>query len=382
MKIQIPSSSMGAFKAFIAKLNRKAEKFAVPHIFFTVGEETVKNVTVTKAFVFDGQNKAKRKTFPIFVREVEIARDQFKIGEFCFVAKVETLVSGKNVFHSRPENAINIPEKYILSGCSCEHCNVNRQRKDTYLIQNAETLEFKQVGSTCLKDFMGVDCVSAFAFESEIYQVIFETSESFMNEGESLIDVKDTIEKAVAIIEERGFISSKKAFELGRISTASMFPNLAEKTKVTELHQEKASQIISWVSSFDLATLESDYLKKIYFLVDAGICSPKNLPILVSVVSAFDYSKEASKKPAGEFVGTVGEKGTWNLTCEKVVVLPDYGFGISWINSFSDENGNKFVWKTNKLFHENERVTLKGSIKEHSEFKGVKQTVLTRCKVL
>jgi hypothetical protein len=43
-------------------------------------------------------------------------------------------------------------------------------------------------------------------------------------------------------------------------------------------------------------------------------------------------------------------------------------------------NNNIIVWKTNKALDE-EECTIKATIKEHSDFRGEKQTVITRGRV-
>jgi len=48
-----------------------------------------------------------------------------------------------------------VPADYHKATPRCEHCNIDRYRKDTYLVQNTETKSIKQVGSSCLKDFTG-----------------------------------------------------------------------------------------------------------------------------------------------------------------------------------------------------------------------------------
>ena len=54
-----------------------------------------------------------------------------------------------------------------------------------------------------------------------------------------------------------------------------------------------------------------------------------------------------------------------------------------------DAAGNVYTWKTaNNIGYEDaegvwqkpEEFTIKGTVKEHSEYRGEKQTVLTRCK--
>lgn len=37
---------------------------------------------------------------------------------------------------------------------------------------------------------------------------------------------------------------------------------------------------------------------------------------------------------------------------------------------------------TTRAIGQNEKVLLKGSIKEHSEYNDVKQTIITRCKII
>ena len=54
------------------------------------------------------------------------------------------------------------------------------------------------------------------------------------------------------------------------------------------------------------------------------------------------------------------------------------------INVFRDDAGNCFIWKSTSAFFnipEGEKVRLRGTVKEHIDYKGTKQTVLQRCKV-
>ena len=61
------------------------------------------------------------------------------------------------------------------------------------------------------------------------------------------------------------------------------------------------------------------------------------------------------------------------------------GFGTDtmYVFTFRDQQGNALVWKTGKglIYEAGTQVHLTGTIKDHSEYKDEKQTVLTRCKV-
>lgn len=93
-------------------------------------------------------------------------------------------------------------------------------------------------------------------------------------------------------------------------------------------------------------------------------------------------------KSTSEHMGEVGEK------IERTVIYIhtaswENGYGGYWntgvtnLHTFKDEQGNIFIWKTDKFIEADygTKMTIKGTVKEHSEYKGTKQTVLTRCKI-
>lgn len=83
-----------------------------------------------------------------------------------------------------------------------------------------------------------------------------------------------------------------------------------------------------------------------------------------------------------EWVSEVGEKVELNVIFKRVNWF-ETQFGESAIYSFEDENGNQIIWKTGTYLdvEQGSKISIKGTVKEHSEYRGVKQTVLTRCKV-
>lgn len=103
-----------------------------------------------------------------------------------------------------------------------------------------------------------------------------------------------------------------------------------------------------------------------------------------------EYVKEQRDKHApksdSEFVGNIGDKVDMKLTYKQYFTFEthySYYGELNFIYKFADENGNTIVWKTSKALELNEgqQYEVKGTIKEHNEYKGDKQTVLTRCKI-
>ena len=85
---------------------------------------------------------------------------------------------------------------------------------------------------------------------------------------------------------------------------------------------------------------------------------------------------------SGTYVGTVGEREVFELTIVKTITMDGY-YGTSTMHVMKDANENTFIWNTStKTLEVNKTYRMKGTIKEHKEYRGVKQTVLTRCTIL
>ena len=109
--------------------------------------------------------------------------------------------------------------------------------------------------------------------------------------------------------------------------------------------------------------------------------------------------EEEARKAKSQFVGTVGDKVELKVTFEKTAwfeIRSFAGFGTEtmYIHTFRTEEGNAIVWKTTSnclgdwdeegnwiQTEAGQELTIKGIIKEHSEYRNEKQTVLTRCRI-
>lgn len=83
---------------------------------------------------------------------------------------------------------------------------------------------------------------------------------------------------------------------------------------------------------------------------------------------------------ASEWVGEVGERIEKVFHFDKLVWR---GAGVAGKTSYmwlmSDEDGNAYKWSTSCYYEEGDAVKLRATVKDHSEYKGTKQTVVTRC---
>lgn len=101
--------------------------------------------------------------------------------------------------------------------------------------------------------------------------------------------------------------------------------------------------------------------------------------------------------PDSHHVGSVGEKIeiTATFTAEHSFETHfNYHSITNYIYTFTDETGNVFIWKTTSIIWDEDakghqraletgsKVRIKGTIKAHGEYRGIKQTELIRCKIM
>lgn len=94
------------------------------------------------------------------------------------------------------------------------------------------------------------------------------------------------------------------------------------------------------------------------------------------------WKKHEAMKPVSEYVGQVGEKITIKATYDYVAWFDGY-YGKTYIHNFKTDSGDVLVWKTSKGnigFENGEQVEITATVSGHNEYKGEKQTTLTRCK--
>lgn len=75
----------------------------------------------------------------------------------------------------------------------------------------------------------------------------------------------------------------------------------------------------------------------------------------------------------------MGERVTIKARQARCVTSYETQYGTKRIYKIIGEDGNIYIWKTGKIITESHDIIVTGTIKDHGEFRGVKQTELTRC---
>jgi hypothetical protein len=134
----IPTTNLMMVEDQIEKLNKRAKKLGLDAI----------SLTWEKAFLDSKDN--------LLVPCILNGPTSISYDGWEFIATLQHLPTGENIVRAIIDDA-NIPAQYRTAGSDCEHCCSKRYRKDTYIVRrsSANPIEYRQVGSSCIKDFLG-----------------------------------------------------------------------------------------------------------------------------------------------------------------------------------------------------------------------------------
>lgn len=307
-----------------------------------------------------------------------------KVDGYSFLAKIDHQPTGNIILGSLPDGS-NLYKTYSQITPNCNHCKVNRDRKNTFLFQENNTDKIIQIGSTCLKDFFGHDIDDLF-FYAELND-IFDNMEDFFGGcgGGSLIKTSYFLEVCCSLILENGYTSRKQSEEQMIPSTCDSVLNiLNSKTGKDISITKEATELQNDIKTFfEAYEPQNDYTYNIKTLIGKEYLDLRYAGIVASAYLPFKKAKEIKNDGINSnFIGSINEKLNFELVLCSIRNFETI-YGTTWLYSFKDKTNNVIIWKASKKqdIHENTTVNLKGTIKAHNEYKGVKQTVLTRCKI-
>ena len=110
-----------------------------------------------------------------------------------------------------------------------------------------------------------------------------------------------------------------------------------------------------------------------------GSISQRQLTTLIKSLEG-DYirAEKLAEVKKGEFVGTIGERIELEIKCYKVIHTHNQ-WGVVKIFLMKDNDGNELRWFTSSPgLDEGERVKFKATVKKHSKYNHINQTILTR----
>lgn len=292
-------------------------------------------------------------------------------------------------------------DRDALEPNKCDHCGYNRRRKGTYVVQNETTKEQLQVGSTCLKDFLGWDGSVSFISDDDLEREI----SGICGSGETEYTTISILAVAWAVVTEFGYIRSGEPGCTRDAVAAVMSPhenkyNREIKARIRPI-AEQALPMAEKLRAFILSDAfwgESDYVLNLKTFCSAEWVSPRYLGYLASVPQAYarhlekSFQKEREKANlTNEWTGTLKTRQTFNVKVKAVKWVEDiynYHGGSKPLYTLLTDTGHTLKWFASNDNVLGEDVTpedqdffpLMATVVGHEEWNGYKTTKINRCK--
>ena len=382
---RIPAVNFPRLQEEIEKLNKRATKLNMEPVKLAI----VKTETVTRKDELLGFEY--QETYHFCTVEGETPH----LAGWRLIAAVEP-VGDERLIREVPGR--ECPVQYRTTDFHCDQCHTTRQRKAIFVLQNEDTQEYKQVGSTCIADFLGGASPEGLLGSAEyVFNFVSLAGEAqeegWGGGGKRAVPIQHFV-RVVSIIHRRlGYVSRTAAREGMSQATADLAWSLCTSPSADwrkfvednnlfpeEVDLRVADTALEWAAAITPQLAKSNYLH------DLGVCCRQDhvtsdrAGYVSSVIQAYNFNLEKQAKPSTNSIhlGEVGKRREFTLT---IVSLnsSDGQWGAVTKVTFKDEANNAVIWWASGCpawLVTGETVKVIATVKKHGEYRGVKQTEL------
>jgi hypothetical protein len=394
--LTILKSKKDGFISNIEKFNKKAKKLDTAPMLVEWGKD------VTRSFYKDETAEVWGILTVIHLQEVTVKYEIPKIAGWDLICIFDyehyTTENGEETMavftNAVPEKVV--PAEYQnKTEIHCEHCGHNRYRKKSFLVKH-ESGEYKEVGSTCLKDFLGHDPQNFLWFATMEDRIGGLEEEfgmgSFGSADPIAYDLIGILTMTNAMIKKYGWMSRGEAYDTMKTATADMVveyisnPKTEIEIEIEEEDKEIAAKTVEYFKT--LEEQDNDYIMNCMKVIKLNAVPTRRLGIACSMINAYrkhiEKEIEKANELPSEWFGNIGSRlEDCEVTCTFKTYVESF-YGTSTLYKFVDNDGN--IFKTFYSGHtwsveQEEKVRLWGTVKKHDEWNDKKETMLTRCKV-
>lgn len=402
----IPTFNMVELDARLAKINKRADKIGAPHISYKIVKQFSQTFRARDRSEIRYDHLNENNLPVVDYNVIELIGQGPKIENFTFVGTLDhNTIPNSVIVKTVPSESI--PEEYFHSDGNCDHCNRIRRRNETFVLRHDDG-HHVQIGRSCIKDFIGHDPKLVAQMMESIAKLTDDlgSEESFGFERYvPAFDHITVLRVTIGSIRKFGWVArsacndnNDKMPTSGDVLNILMPSNtsqakqyskdmLAEMETTREADEIEAKAAIEWL---DQQPANNEYIHNLKALRQASSISIKMFGFWCSLMASYQkvmdklrMEKAEASKTLNEWVATAGSKIESNATVTKVIASNGY-YGMVYIHYFSDDAGRTLVWFANSdtQLKVDKEYKIKGTVKKCDEYKGRKQTVLTRVKVI
>ena len=420
--IRIHKDNLSIFNEKLADLNKKFAKKGLPLI----------NCSMEQKEMFHVDEWSKEKTpYTLYVATLSSDFNNTNLsGVDVEFEGVVSLVEGNE--NDKIFTFKNINYSSLLANCSCDKCH-KKIGRNKYLVfskvgKEVETRDDLVVlGTSCAKDYFPFSVESYFGYLESAFEKLgsydefngsFGGCSSHYHTLSAIYDATLACTSNLKFYEKEGVT---KGNVLGWLNNLK----IDKCTYYRDAYPMPSNPIpfedvISWIKDmYDTDEFVSDFhtnARSVFFkTLDDGTREMRNeinekymgIAVYAFFSAKQNHDKMVAKKIAEEerakanaeveYYGAVGDKFELTLTFDKSFGF-EGAYGFTYIHLFHDDENHVFAWsssngtyqcwcKTNGKdgfleYEVGKKYILKGTIKAHKEYRNVKQTIITRCKVL
>lgn len=391
----IPVENLPVLREKLEKLNRKAEKLGLD----------VSPITLTEGERHETQYPGEEwvtTTVDVFVEGASP-----KLNGWQFVATLEHDESGTLIRRfPLADEAIDLTQYRTATPDNCDHCHARRRRNDTYIVAKLVNIhpanavsaslleeagpvyETAQVGSTCLKDFIGHASPQQIAKWLESLRDTLEQSGDRGERIERRYYLDSVLEVAADEVNRHGYVSRKVSQETGQDATADQiggefFHRMNTRDHLLPLDPGTIdiAKVTEWVRSLDEKALENEYLYNLFTVCRNDTITTRQFGIAASAITAYqrEEAKRIERTSGGnvdEYLAEPGEKIEVTFTVERIFTNEDVGYGISYYHVLRASTGHRLAWTTKPSLEQGKTYSGGFKVKANKETKGGKNTVI------
>ena len=385
----IPGAKQGTFLKEIAKLNKQLAKYG-SSVEITSCTPSKEYVDYFNECVYSSLEKI--ETSLIGKRWAVISGFEYQISEPSVKGKQGVEYLGMVEYTDRAPQVYseieNLRELVDISQTdACDHCHTVRERNKYFFFR--ENGKIQKIGSTCVHEWFGFDM-----------DAIFSSYQNFVTLAKNLDPEEEEFREAMkscnytpiplAIYSVANVTNNFTAFwDKGSTARRAHDWATSKKQSAFTLNIESVKKAIESMwninakNDFEFniisALFENGELKEEISNAHFGVAS---WAIWKAMFAKLEANKSEGK--ASEYIGKVGDKVVLNGTM-KLLSSFDTFYGYAYLYQIETEQGIAKWFAANEcpgISEEGKLVTIKGTVKEHKEYKGVKETIVTRCKLV
>jgi len=393
-KFRISETQKAALAADVKQFNKLADKLGCPRATLTESEATLAKDPHYKA---DGIKDITWHVPQIKFFDIELTGGFVVAGDYTFVGSIHYSTVDKETTVTMLGSSV--PNRYKDSLPTCDHCNTKRKRKITFIMESNVDGSMMQIGSTCLKDFLGYDVsdlIRALKFCTKFSNISGNYPHTQNTRIKKTVihqyGVHEILMLTNAVIRQFGWHTKQSDTHVSTVDVVSRICGNPEgheaefwlkkvnenRDNTTDAHM--ANAVVKWA---DESQSNSEYMHTVHSVISGGTVTTRQFGILCSAVNSyknFVKSKlEAEHKFNNEYVGTVGKRMEIEVKCIDSRNIEGY-YGTTTLHKMIDMDNHLYTWfSTSDLeIPDNRFIKVKGTVKKHEIFNHVKQTVLTR----